>query len=180
MSWSQSSVEVIDYEITIKGTSTMHDWDLKASEANISFIKDDISADMLQLKKVEVSIPAMKLKSEKGNKMEKNTYKALKADLHPTITYSSSNIKTNASGGKIMINSNGTLTVAGVKKNIELQATGSVSESLFSISGSTTLLMTDYQIEPPQFLMGAFKTGDKVTIDFKVNLKSNGDHSTAQ
>jgi len=38
-------------------------------------------------------------------------------------------------------------------------------------SGSQQIKMTDYQIKPPSFMLGALKTGDALTINFSLTLK---------
>ena len=39
-------------------------------------------------------------------------------------------------------------------------------DSTISCSCSKKLRMSDYEVEPPSFMLGAMKTGDDITLDF--------------
>ena len=38
-------------------------------------------------------------------------------------------------------------------------------------TGSYTLKMTDYDVKPPTFMLGAMKTGDSITLNFTMVYK---------
>lgn len=172
--WSQSEATVIDHEILISGTSTMHDWTMTADDALITLIKDDITSEEIVLQDIIVEIPVTSLSSEKGKKMDKNTHKALNGDVYPTIFFRSKGNNKLEDGSPMTLKCNGELKIAGTSKDIQLiTECTKVSEDIVEFSGKAKVLMSDYQIDPPQFLMGAFKTGDEVIIQFKVSIRDS-------
>jgi polyisoprenoid-binding protein YceI len=73
----------------------------------------------------------------------------------------------------------GKLTVAGKEKTIDLEvAVQKMENKIVGVHGKKTLLMTDYGIEPPTFMLGILKTGNEVSIEFNLQLK--GDAFTSQ
>jgi polyisoprenoid-binding protein YceI len=154
-------------ECAVNGTSTLHDWTLDAEEltgkASVS-LKDGKVENIDQLS-FEVKVEG--LKSHKSG-MDKNTYKALKSDQHPSISYQFARVIsiTDASNGQL-IKTGGKLTIAGVTKSVYLDVTAKTTDGI-SFEGSTTFKMSDYGVEPPIALMGTIKTGDEVTIKFNV------------
>ncbi len=66
----------------------------------------------------------------------------------------------------------GNLTIAGVTKPITLEVSWTMHEdNTITCSGIQKLKMTDYQVQPPGFL-AIMKTGDEITLDFKLEFKS--------
>ncbi len=154
--------------LQVEGTSTLHDWSLDASEltgnAAVTVADNKVSA----IDKLNFTVKVEGLKSHKSG-MDKNTYKALKSDQHPTIMYEFSRVISIAdvAGGQL-IKTGGKLTIAGVTKSIYLDVTAKTTGGI-SFNGSTTFKMSDYGVEPPVALMGTVKTGDEITIKFNVN-----------
>jgi polyisoprenoid-binding protein YceI len=65
----------------------------------------------------------------------------------------------------------GKLTVAGVTKQIELDASYKMlPNGSLLVSGKKKLLMSDYNIEAPTFMFGTVTTGDEITVSFNVDL----------
>jgi polyisoprenoid-binding protein YceI len=152
---------------TVEGTSTLHDWELVAEEltGKASITLKDGKIDNIDKLSFEVKVEG--LKSHKSG-MDKNTYKALKSDQHPSINFQFARVIsiTNANGGQL-IKTGGKLTIAGITKSVYLDVTAKTSDGI-SFEGSTTFNMSDYGMEPPVALMGTIKTGDEVTIKFNV------------
>jgi hypothetical protein len=44
-------------------------------------------------------------------------------------------------------------------------------DSTITCTGSDKLKMSDYQVKPPTFMMGAMRTGDAITLDFTMVYK---------
>lgn len=147
--------------VYINGTSTLHDW-----TASVEQMKGTLQAvvednHLVKISSLSMSIPATSLKSGK-EAMDKNMYKALKTDQYPEIVYrlKSHTIHNGA------ITTKGELTIAGVTKSVETKVTQKEAGKHIKIDGEVKLKMSDFNIKPPEFLFGAFKTGDEITITF--------------
>ena len=47
------------------------------------------------------------------------------------------------------------------------------SNGIITVRGKKKLLMTDYGIKPPTFMLGMLKTGNEVSVEFEVGLKNS-------
>jgi YceI-like domain len=163
-----------DPDIKVSGTSNLHNWSLEAKEmscsAKFSFAAG--SAQPQSLSALDLSIPVHNLKSGESS-MDSRAYNAMKADKFGTITFvSQSAVIVPGQKNQFQIKSTGTMTVAGVAQPVVLTAACQVNaDGSIVCNGSTPLKMTDYQIKPPSFMLGALKTGNVLTIDFSLILK---------
>lgn len=167
---SQGALKVKPIKMTVQGSSTIHDWESQITKADV---KGEVVVDNSQLKVVknfEVRIPVESIKSTKGKMMDSKTYDAFDADKNPYIVYSLNTARVNADG---TIDGNGTLTMAGVTKPMEVKAkykildTGEVQLIL-----SRTFKMTEFKMDPPTAMMGSIKVGDEVTVNFDLVVNS--------
>ena len=72
-----------------------------------------------------------------------------------------------ATDGKYLVKTIGNLIIAGVTKKVVMDAYCVVNkDGTVTSTGSYKLYMTDYQVKPPSFMLGAMKTGDAITLDF--------------
>lgn len=159
--------------MSLSGTSTMHDWTMTASGFNNEsvFIFEagkDIALKGIQ--SLQFSLPAENLKSDKKG-LDKNAYKALKTDQHKNIAYKLSSAKvTHVKGDTYHVSAVGNLSIAGVTKPVTLQVNCTVNpDKSITCSGSQKLKLTDFDIKPPSFMLGAMKTGNDVVLDFSIN-----------
>ena len=113
------------------------------------------------------------IKSNEGSAMNNNTYKALKADSNPEITFAlSTQLKSIPAAGR-SVSAKVNLTIAGVTKAIDMAVTASGQpHGNITFEGVKTIKMTDYGIKPPVALFGTLKTGDDITIHFKNCFRS--------
>jgi len=162
-----------DSVITVAGTSTFKSWAMTAtqmsSDAKFEF---DKAGNPKHLNSLTFKLHAKSLLSGSSG-LDKNAYSALKTDKHPDISYRSvSSTISRIADGSYKISVRGSLTIAGVTKvkNIEAICV-SMSNGSQSCSGETKLLMTDFGVKPPVFMMGAMKTGNEITINYKMNYK---------
>lgn len=166
------SIEVGQSKLTVTGTSSLHPWEIELQEmscnADIEVIENQVVFNQLIFEAAAES-----LKSEHGKMMDNKTYKALKSDDYPKIVFTLKETKsiplTNGSFENVL---KGELYMAGFRKMIDLKISGSVENGLLSLNGEKSLLMTDYNMEPPTALMGTIKTGDEVVIHYAIKLKS--------
>ena len=165
-----------DYVVTIHGTSNLHDWDediqTVTGNATINW-NEDKSFD---LDAINIKMNVYSIKSHEGSFMNNNTYKALKADAHPVITFilrsPLKSIKANSIANNVSMP--GSLTIAGVTNNITMQVKLVMdSQGKLTIEGSQIIKMTDYGVIPPTALFGAIRTRDNITLSFKGDFIPN-------
>jgi polyisoprenoid-binding protein YceI len=162
-------------DMKLSGTSTLHDWTMSTptftSEAEFD-ISTSNDHSLTALKSLTFSLAVRNLKSD-SKAMDKNAYKALKADQHTNITYRlTSATVTDSKEKSYLIKTQGSLQVAGVTKEVSIDVYCTVNkDASITCSGSNKLKMTDYQVKPPSFMLGAMKTGDALTLDFKLVYK---------
>ena len=155
---------------TLNGTSTLHDWEMTASNGTctIDFITN-ATGDITGINSVAFNMPAKSLKSGKAP-MDKNAYTALKADKYANITAKLKTGSVQSDGAGICtVKTTIALTMAGVTKdlpiNVKIKKKGA---NAFEVTGERKITMTDFSMEPPTFMMGAVKTGNDVTVKFSL------------
>lgn len=170
-SLSGQAYEVEDFEMTVSGTSTLHDWTSDITKINAEAYIDWTDGKVGSIKNLSVTAPVKGIVSTKGRIMDGKTWDALKNDKHPNITFKMNGSDVKWADGKYLISATGQLTIAGESKSVALNATGkSIANGGLVFSGSYDINMEDYGMEPPTALMGSIKTGEKVTIDYNVQM----------
>lgn len=159
-----------DSQLTIEGTSTLHDWSMTSSEgkynAQFEFSED---GKLSKLNALTFSIRFESLKSG-SNALDKNAYSTMETEVHKNIVFKLSK----ALVGPQHIHCTGNLTIAGTTNLIDLDVTYQLTDSGQIIcSGLKKLKMSEYHIDPPVFMFGTVRTGDQITISFKVRLVPN-------
>jgi polyisoprenoid-binding protein YceI len=176
--YSQSVYKITDskdIDMKLSGTSTLHNWAMNAQtftgEAQFGF-KSGSGDELTSLKSLSFNLNVTDLKSgEKG--LDKNAYKALKTDQYKDILYKlGSATVMPAKDGKYLIKTKGKLSIAGVTKDVAMDVYAVINkDGSITCKGSDKLLMTDYQVKPPKFMLGAMKTGDAITLDYTLIYK---------
>jgi hypothetical protein len=158
--------------LTVSGTSTLHDWDMKSSvgtfEANFTL---NAAGAITTVNGLNFTTKAEGLKS--GHEaMDKNAYKALKVDKASNITFTSNAATiTNLDATNFTVKSTGKLTIAGTTLDAEIVATCKVNaDKSISVMGSKKISMKEFNMAPPTFMMGTIKTGNDVTLKFDLKL----------
>ena len=173
-SLSAQNFQVSNSEISIAGTSTLHDWVSSLTEVTGTSTMTFEAGVLKQITDLNLTFAVEGIKSTKGKKMDTKTYDALLSSTYPNITYRLKNVASlhpNSNG--VTIVASGDLTVAGTTKSINLLVTGTYGEeNSIQFEGSKSFNMTDFGVEPPTALLGTLHTGDKVTINFSVNFKA--------
>lgn len=166
----QLKVNEQNTELSIDGTSTVHDWTIVAEQfdgaAKVSLENNALK----EIHQLSFTIPTKSLKSGKSS-MDDNTYEALKADKHPSIKYqfrSMDNLKVN--GNTTSMSTKGVLTIGGVSKVVNMNVTADASNGL-AFQGDITFKMSVFEIDPPTAVFGTIKTGDEITIKFNAQYK---------
>lgn len=172
-----SFVSQVDYRVgsessfMVKGTSTLHDWEMKSTKATGTISFDMDGSQLTGVKSLSITIPSESLKSDKSG-MDKNAYKSLKTSEHKNIKFQMSKAtKFQKSGNAYQITCDGSLEIAGKAKTTSVTATCSQkSDGTVQCKGEKTFKMSEYDVEPPSFMFGSVKTGDEITILFDVNF----------
>jgi hypothetical protein len=158
--------------LTVSGTSTLHDWDMKSAvgtfEGNFTL---SAAGAITAVNGLSFSTKAESLKSG-HDAMDKNAYKALKSDKAPVITYTSNAATiTNLDATDFTVKSTGKLTIAGATLDAEIVATCKVNaDKSITVMGSKKISMKEFSMAPPTFMMGTIKTGNDVTLKFDLKL----------
>jgi len=158
-------------EIMVKGTSTVHDWEMNATEM---FAKMQVKTDgsgVNNILGVEFSMPTEKLKSE-NNIMDKKSWDALKSNKHKQIEFNLTSVSGFSSNGSTFRGTAyGTLTIAGKTKNVSIPFSGSArNNNTVTVKGEEKINMNDFNISPPTAMLGTLKTGEIVTVDFQMDF----------
>jgi polyisoprenoid-binding protein YceI len=162
------------FKVTIKGTSTMHDWESEVEKLECSASFKIEGNRLVDIKEVQIKIPVKSIKSEKGKMMDNKTFDAFNYEKHPSIIFLLNSEKINASNNTIDLKGN--LSMAGSTKPIDVVANYKVlSNGDLQITGSKKIKMTDFNMEPPTAMMRTIKVGDEVIISFDIVL--SGTHT---
>lgn len=157
--------------LKIDGTSNIHDWQITAESQEGKLVADFENGDLLKIQQLDFIVKAESLKSGKGS-MDKNTYKALNTGKHKQITFKLINVKSiNCATSKTCkVVATGNLTIAGTTKPIEITFNMNIAETKIALSGSKTIKMTDFGVDPPTAVFGTITTGDSLDIKFESNF----------
>lgn len=165
---AQTNYTASGVTIKVSGTSNLHDWDVKSSTATVSAtITVSPAGAITAVSALNFTTPVEALKSE-HNGMDKNTYKALKKDANPNISFL---LKTATVTGNT-IKCHGVLTIAGKGVETDVFVSYKVNaDKTVTVTGTKTINMLDYGVEPPTALLGTIKTGKEVVLSFTVTMK---------
>lgn len=158
--------------VTVKGTSTLHDWDMKSTRGQTKATFTIADNQVSGITALSFTVGAETLKSDKSG-LDRNAYKALNTDKHKNITFTmTSGTVTSTGANNIRINATGNLVINGTTKSTTLVATGTYNptDKSITVRGSTKFNMSAHGVKPPVVLMGTIKTGDEITIDYNVKL----------
>jgi polyisoprenoid-binding protein YceI len=165
-------------EVTIQGTSSLHDFHCKTDKINAYVDVDpgytkDLTKVARPIASVKVNIVVKSLSCGNGQ-MDRNMYGTLKADENQLIKYVLSGydiLDGTASPSSFAAKTTGTLTIAGETKTIAMKISAErLSDGKAVAQGEQTLRMSDFGIKPPSFMFGRLKVGDEIKVKF--NLKA--------
>lgn len=169
---AQTNYQSNNGAVTVKGTSTLHDWDMKSSKGQTKATFGLSGDQVTSITALSFTVAAESLKSDK-NGLDKNAYKALNTDKHKQISFTmTSGTVTSAGGNKFKVTATGNLNISGNSKRVTLTAEGQYNpgDKSITVNGSTKFKMSEYQVKPPVLMMGTIKTGDDITIEYQVKL----------
>lgn len=169
---AQTTYRMSSGEFTVAGTSSLHDWTMTSKEAKGEALMEVNNNVLQEVQKLTLTLKSETLKSGKSG-MDGNAYKALETKKHPDIRFTLKSVKSIAKKeGHFLVEAEGTLTIAGETRTMQLQAKAYPSAREIKLSGSKAFKMSDFKITPPTALMGTVKTGDEITINYDLTFQN--------
>jgi len=162
-------------KVKMDGTSSIHDWTVESGivagtlEIDSAFVANPMAAKPGKIPaQVTTTVPVRSLKS--GTKaMDDRMYQAMNQAKFPKIEYRLTELTLKESpksaNGPFSFDSKGELSLSGVTNKVSFPVTMTREDKTLKTSGSTTVKMTSFGIEPPGLILG-IKTGDEVKITF--------------
>lgn len=154
-----------DSEMMVSGTSTLHDWNMKSSQAEGKAVMVTENGSLKKVNNIQLRLPAESLKSG-TNGLDKNAYGALKTKSHPDIRYEASNLE--VKGDEIL--AKGKLTIAGKSVDTEFPVKVKKENGAFVFNGDYSCKLSDFGITPPTAMLGTIKTGDAINLSFEASF----------
>jgi polyisoprenoid-binding protein YceI len=155
--------------MTLNGTTPIKNWKMSATgivgEAVMAIAE---GSELLEIRSLQFSLPVANLKGE-VKAMDEDAYEALKADRHKDISFKLISADVSSRGGISRVAARGSLTVAGVTREVTLMMQGALKcDGTIAFTGSQLVKMSDYNVEPPSILFGAIKARDEMTLTYKL------------
>lgn len=158
------------YSVTIHGTLNVHNWVETVGEVTGEMKTSPNAGGGTDLNSIRITLIVRSIRSDMGKTMDNKTYKALKSDTDPEITFRLGAPLTlkEANGKRPPIALPGQLTLAGVTRPTTLMLTDlSISPDRMEFVGTQSIIMTDFGVVPPTALFGTLKVRPALTINFK-------------
>lgn len=159
---ARSPVTVSSATVTIEGTSKKDPFFASTKTVRVTRLQlaGPRSADVLQ----QVLQPGV----------AEHIHESLEADLHPEVRFQLRSITpaSRDAAGFVRLTADGTLTVAGVARDVTLDINVTRAGDWRLLDGNTDLLMTDFGVRPPQGLLGMLRTDPLIRVRFYVMLRA--------
>jgi hypothetical protein len=158
--------------LSIKGTTSLQDWELKSDKGEVEAMFGLGKNDMIkELYSLWFTVETQSLKGKPGA-MENSVYKALKASSYDDISFVLKTATINkVDSNHFDIVCVGTLTVAGTPQETTLLVNCKLNDDkTFLCTGSKKLKMTDFNIKPPTAGLGTVKAGDEISIAYNLTI----------
>ncbi|MDR9373696.1 MAG: YceI family protein [Schleiferiaceae bacterium] len=154
--------------MAIEGTSTLHDWTVKAEDLRGTMDVDRFEK-RLAINALQLTVPVETLESGKSP-MNSNMYEALKSEEHPQIKYGLTEVLSQEwlGQGEVKLTTRGQLSIAGKTRTMDIPVRAVLSDEGVTLKGSSRFKMSSFGVEPPSFMFGSVTTGDYVTVNFSL------------
>jgi hypothetical protein len=189
-------------DVVLRGTTTLGPWSsisrdpqarlvLFTDGAEIQKLFDEIDtgrlrADHLTLRMnhppiAKLAVPVMSLRGSSEG-MDRDMHSALKASEHPRIEYDLRNVQDaeidrdpKTSEPQVVLHAIGTLSVAGVQRNLATALTiQRLASRRYRVLAETQMRMTDFDVTPPTALFGLIRADNSVAVIFKLEFAEAG------
>jgi len=190
--------EIIKGKVRVQGSSNLDDWQVES--VSIQGVLDlgsgfppqptqkAASGPIAARARIELSALSLKSVEKDGkpfsNKMDEIMYEKLRAPAHPKIVYRLQRLLLKEASenaeAPFLLESAGELLVAGITNQITVPIKlWNMENNRLKLSGSTSLRMTDFRIEPPspKIALGFINTDNDVKLSFECVLaEKEGSH----
>ena len=172
----------------LEGRSNLHPFECRTSTLTLLLTRDpsapepagaaglDSLVRAAGVDGAEFELPVASLHSDRKG-LDRNMYRAMKADSFPTIRFHLTRYAPRArgaSGDTLDLSAEGTLTVAGRTRPVALSARLVRQAHALWLEGSQDLLMTDFDIRPPTMMLGTLRVADRVIVRYRLLLTLGG------
>ncbi len=154
--------------VIVEGTSTLHKWTAEASKFGASPTEIDLSTPIDSFR---FFVEVTSFKSGRSSTMDKKIYKAFNAEENPLVEYIQKKpvqIGTIGADGAFSFKSQGTLAMAGVSKDVEIEVQGEKTPEGVTMKIAHPIKMSTYEMERPSAMFGQIVTGDEVTVNIEL------------
>lgn len=151
-------------QITVAGTSTVHDWIVE-----INKIQSDLAlvsrGNKIAISNTSIEIRVDDMKSGKS-RMDRLMHDALKKDKHPEISFRLDPAQT-VIDESMNVKAVGSIKIAGVERPVSVDLEGKkIGSNEIHFTGSKSLKMSDYDVDPPTAMLGTIRAGNEITLNF--------------
>ena len=171
---AQTKFEGANLAVAVTGTSSLHNWEMKSTKAQCNAVIT-MGNDKISFSNLSFSVPVESLKSGKAS-MDKNAYKAMDSKKNAGISFTIASAKSIAatSLNTYLFSGMGKLTINGVTKTTPMVATlkYNPTDKSFTCTGTKSFKMSEYGVKPPTAVFGTIKTGDAISINYAIRIKS--------
>jgi polyisoprenoid-binding protein YceI len=164
------SLRFVDSEVSVEGTSTMHDWSCEVKSFSGAVSVNGGGLETISDATVAIPVSGIDCDNRRMNNLVRD---AFNASQNPGITFQLTDAKVGAGqNGWSQLTITGALEMNGTKRPVTLVLDGRKNGVGYEFRGTHKLNMTDFGMRPPTAMLGAVRTGDEVTLTFKLNARS--------
>lgn len=153
--------------ISVRGTSTLHDWEMTSPRVNSQVVFNMEDDNIESLGSVSLTLEASSLESDE-NRLNRLAHETMDVENHPQITFRASSGNVVADGSSYTVTATGDLTIAGETREVTVEATCIEQGEELICTGTEEMKMTDFGMEPPRLFLGTLRTHDEVTVEFNM------------
>ena len=158
--------------VTITGTSTLHDWEIKVSEFS-GWVAGSNFSTTPEITQGKLVCQVKSFQSGKKS-MDKVVFDAMKESTFPEVIFEfNKTLKSEVKGDTRELLVEGNLTIAGTTRKIQLTLKGKGSTNSFELQGNKSFKMSEFNVPPPSAMFGTVKSGDEIRILFNIHFQIN-------
>ena len=151
----------------ITGDSNVRAWQAEIQSASgLLTMSSDESGSINRIETLSLSIQVDQILSE-SNVLNGTMHNSLKSSEYPQITFTLQEfISAEPDADGLRIQATGVVHAAGVSHPVTMNVRASAHDGTIRFEGTHSLLMSDFDIEPPTAMMGMFRAADEIEILF--------------